>query len=268
MELKKGNNGADIVRLQKLLGIAPSGYFGGVTQRLVIQWQKENGYKQDGIVSNEQWLKLISEENKVGNDKVDLTKLKGVVPDRVLEALPNIFKDNVMTNIRVSHFLSQCMEETGNFSCCVENLNYSAEGLMKIFPHYFHTLEVANKYAHKPQAIANLVYANKYGNGDVSSGDGYKYRGRGDIQLTFKHWYELLGKKLGVNLVANPDLVATKYPLEAAGFFFDKEDLWKVCDKGSTIAVIKEVTKITNGGENNVDMRIANFNKVYHCLMK
>jgi putative chitinase len=175
-------------------------------------------------------------------------------------------KFNITTPLRLCHFLSQCSHESGNFTTIRENLNYSIKGLMTVFHKYFTTEAVAKLYERQPQKIANRVYANRMGNGDEASGDGYNYRGRGYIQLTGKDNYKAFATFIGEDVVANPDLVATKYPLTSAGFFFNKNKLWEICDKGETIEVITSLTKRINGGTNGLDDRIAKF-RLYQSLI-
>jgi len=175
-------------------------------------------------------------------------------------------KFNINTPLRLCHFLSQCSHESGNFVAIRENLNYSIKGLMGVFGKYFTTEAVAKLYERQPQKIANRVYANRMGNGNEASGDGYNYRGRGYIQLTGKDKYKAFATFIGEDVVANPDLVATKYPLTSAGFFFNKNKLWEICDKGETVEVITSLTKRINGGTHGLDDRIAKF-RLYQSLI-
>jgi putative chitinase len=137
---------------------------------------------------------------------------------------------------------------------------------MTIFPKYFQDEATAKQYERQPQKIANRVYANRMSNGDEASGDGWKYRGRGYIQTTGKSNYLLFDAVVPENIVENPDLVATKYPLASAGFFFNRNNLWAICDKGGTDDVITSVTKKVNGGIHGLDDRIAKF-KLYKSLL-
>lgn len=175
-------------------------------------------------------------------------------------------KFNITNHLRLSHFLSQCAHESGNFTLVKENLNYSSDGLLKIFPKYFKDRATADKYARKPEMIANRVYASRMGNGDEASGDGFKFRGRGFIQLTGKDNYKQFSTFIGEDCVANPDLVATKYPLTSAAFFFDKNGLWAICDKGATDDIVTAVTKRVNGGVHGLSDRLAKF-KLYNDLL-
>jgi putative chitinase len=153
-----------------------------------------------------------------------------------------------LTPVRAAHFFAQTAHETGGFKAFSENLNYSAQGLQGIFGKYFPgTLE--ESYARNPEKIANRVYADRMGNGNEASGDGWKYRGRGALQLTGKANYEAFAKYLNKpEIVTNPDLVATTYAFESAMFFFDKNKLWDICDKGVSKETILALTKRINGG--------------------
>ena len=162
-----------------------------------------------------------------------------------------------LSDARVAHFFGQTAHETGGFKAFSENLNYSAAGLNKIFPKYFKNAgRDANVYGRHPEKIANIVYANRMGNGDTASGDGWKYRGRGALQLTGKDNYSAFAKHLGKpEIMDNPDLVATVYAFESALFFFEKNGLWAICDKGVDDATITAVTKRVNGGTHGLDDR-------------
>ena len=196
-----------------------------------------------------------------------LEALSKKLPASVMEEVPVIIeKFGIDGPLRLSHFLSQCAHESGNFKFLKENLNYSADGLRKVFPKYFPTLEAANKYAKQPEKIANKVYGSRMGNGDEASGDGFKFRGRGYIQLTGKDNYAAFDKFVDDDIMANPDLVATKYPLTSAAFFFHKNNLWSVCDKGHSHDVVVAVTKRVNGGTNGLDDRQKNFDFFYGTL--
>jgi putative chitinase len=176
------------------------------------------------------------------------------------EVFEIVEKFNITNHLRLSHFLSQCAHESGNFKFLTENLNYSGDGLLKIFPKYFKDKATADAYARKPDKIGSRVYANRMGNGDEASGDGFKFRGRGYIQLTGKDNYKQFGAFVGEDLIANPDLVATKYPLTSAAFFFNKNKLWDICDKGDTPEVVTLVTKRVNGGTHGLEDRLSKFN--------
>jgi putative chitinase len=153
-----------------------------------------------------------------------------------------------MTPERAAHFFAQTSHESGGFKVFSENLNYSAQGLQGIFGKYFPG-NLEESYARKPEKIANRVYASRMGNGDETSGDGWKFRGRGALQLTGKSNYQLFSDYLKKpEIMTNPDLVATEYAFESAIFFFDKNKLWDICDKGVTKDTILALTKRINGG--------------------
>ena len=198
---------------------------------------------------------------------MNLAKLKGHVPDSVIAQIPFIQSNyKVNTLLRLSHFLAQCGHESANFRAVKENLNYSAEGLNKTFKKYFPTLESAKDYARQPERIASKVYANRMGNGNEASKDGFKYLGRGFIQLTGKGNYLEFDKSVPEDIMVNPELVATKYPLASAAWFWNKNGLNEIADKGATDAVVKSITKRVNGGTIGLADRIQHFNEFYSLL--
>jgi len=191
---------------------------------------------------------------------ISTSKLSTKVPAPVMLEITSIIDRFNMTNpLRLSHFLAQAAHESGNFKFLKENLNYSADSLLKVFPKYFKDKATADKYARNPEMIANRVYASRMGNGDEASGDGFKFRGRGYIQLTGKDNYKAFSNFIGEDCVANPDLVSDKYPLVSASWFFDKNNLWTICDKGATDEVVTAVTKRINGGTHGILDRISKF---------
>lgn len=199
---------------------------------------------------------------------MDLSKLKGHVPDKVIDQIPGIQeKFGVNTPLRLSHFLAQCGHESGGFRITQENLNYSAKGLQGIFKKYFPSEAIALDYAKKPQKIANRVYGGRMGNGNEASGDGFKFRGRGYIQLTGRDNYTAFGKSIGVAIEDNPDLVATDYALASAAWFWSKNGLNKIADTGATDAAVTMITKRVNGGTIGLPDRIKHF-KEYYSLLK
>lgn len=162
-----------------------------------------------------------------------------------------------LSNNQAAHFFGQCAHESGNFKAFSENLNYSADGLSKIFKKYFPSVAAAQPYARKPEKIANKVYANRMGNGPESSGDGWKYRGRGPIQLTGKDNYTAFSKSIGrPDVLTNPDVVCGELAFESALWFFQKNGLLVTADKGTSVAVITQITKRVNGGTHGLDDRI------------
>jgi putative chitinase len=198
---------------------------------------------------------------------MDLSKLKGHIPDGVIAQLPDTMaKFEINTSLRLAHFLAQAGHESGGFKLTKENLNYSAKGLQDIFKKYFSTEAKAKLYERKPEKIANLVYANRMGNGDEASGDGSKYCGRGSIQLTGKTNYQAFFKTIGLDPNSDPTLVATTYPLLSAAWFWNKNGLNKLADGGATEAVVTSITKRVNGGIIGLPDRIKHFNEYYHLL--
>ena len=192
----------------------------------------------------------------------------GVEPDgsfgpATLKAAMNYYK---MTPERAAHFFAQTAHETGEFKLFTENLNYSADGLKKIFGKYFPD-KLNESYAKQPEKIANRVYGNRMGNGDENSGDGFKFRGRGALQTTGKNNYLALSTHLKKpEIMTNPDLVATDYAFESAMFFFESNKLWSICDKGVNDDTILTLTKRINGGTNGLDHRKALTLKYYGWL--
>lgn len=259
MFLQKGSKGDDVKRLQTRLALTADGIFGPVTETKVKTWQAQNDLAANGIVDDATWKKLFA----ISSTGYDSNNLKGHIPDDVIAQIPTIAA--ITNSLRLAHFLAQCAHESSSFTVVYENLNYSADGLKTTFPQYFP--EPLNKvYARNPVKIGARVYADRMGNGDETSGDGYTFRGRGYIQLTGKSNYADFGKTVRANTVANPDLVATHYPLASAGYFFDSNNIWTVCDGGSTDAVITAITQKVNGGTNGLAERIEFFKKYYALL--
>jgi len=199
---------------------------------------------------------------------MDINKWKGHVPDGVIGQIPSVMSTfKIDSALRLSHFLAQCGHESAGFKAIQENLNYGAKGLLGIFKKYFPTEAKALQYERKPEKIANLVYGGRMGNGDEASGDGYKFRGRGYIQLTGKNNYVAFGKAINEDIAANPDLVATKYPLLSAAWFWSSNGLNTIADKGATDADVTAITKRVNGGTIGLPDRIKHF-KEYYALLK
>jgi putative chitinase len=171
-----------------------------------------------------------------------------------------------LTPVRAAHFFAQTGHETGEFKLFSENLNYSADGLKKTFGKYFPGT-INESYAKQPEKIANRVYGNRMGNGDETSGDGYKFRGRGALQLTGKNNYLAFSHYLNKpEIMTNPDLVATEYAFESAMFFFDLNKLWTICDQGVNDTSITSLTKRINGGILGLDHRKALTLKYYEYV--
>jgi putative chitinase len=177
-----------------------------------------------------------------------------------------VSKYNITSHVRLAHFMAQIAHESGNFKAVVENLNYSVDALLSVFPKYFKDKNgvldkaLALKYARNAEMIGSRVYASRMGNGDEASKEGYKFRGRGYLQVTGKDNYKAFSTFIGEDCVANPDLIATKYPMDSAMWFFDKNKLWDICDKGATSEVVTLVTKRVNGGTHGLEDRLSKFN--------
>jgi putative chitinase len=275
MLLKKGDNNEQVKQLQVKLGVDPVGNFGPKTEEAVKKYQAANGLVADGIVGDSTWNKIMGSAPAapaapavvVPASGFKLDKLKGHIPDSVLAQIPDTAAKFGITNpLRLAHFLAQCGHESGGWKATSENLNYSSKGLMGIFKKYFPTLALAEQYARKPIAIASRVYGGRMGNGAEATQDGFKFRGRGYIQLTGKDNYSAFDKFVPEEILANPDLVATKYPLMSAAWFFNKNGLWSICDKGADQGTVTAVTKRVNGGTIGLPDRIKHFNEYYNLL--
>jgi putative chitinase len=265
MSLKKGSNSNDVKKIQEKLGINADGIFGLDTENAVKAWQTANGLEVDGIVGPSTWDKMFSDAAASAED-LKLDKLAGHIPDEVIAQIPDCAaKFNINTALRLAHFLSQCGHESGGFKATQENLNFSADGLKKIFPKYFPD-NLADSYARQPEKIASRVYADRMGNGDEASKEGYKYRGRGYIQLTGKDNYSAFDKSVDDDILNNLDLVSEKYALLSAAWFWNSRSLNACADKGSSDAIVTEVTKKINGGIIGLDDRIKHFKEIYALL--
>ena len=277
MLLKLGSKGPEVVKLQTALGITADGNFGPGTEKVLKEWQAKTGLTADGIAgaATFQKLGLSPIENAVSEaapaaevpaSDFKLAALKGHVPDSVIAQIPDTAAKFGITNtLRLAHILGQCAHESGNFKILQENLNYSADGLKKIFGKYFPG-NLNESYAKQPEKIANRVYSSRMGNGDEASGDGFRYKGRGAIQLTGKSNYAAFDKFVDDDIMANPDLVVTKYSLMSAAWFFWKNNLWSLCDKGVDNPSITAVTKRVNGGHHGLADRIEKTTKFYNLL--
>ena len=280
MLLKRGDNDESVKQLQTKLGLEAIGNFGPKTEEAVKAFQTKNGLTPDGIVGNTTWNKIMGINEvttpvstavvsipviSVGGLKLDT--LKGYIPDSVIVMISEVAsKFEINTPLRLAHFLAQCGHESGGFKLTQENLNYSAKGLNGIFKKYFPTLESAVPYERKPEKIANKVYGGRMGNGLEASGEGWKFHGRGFIQLTGKENYTAFTKSIGEDCIANPDLVASKYALASAAWFFNKNGLHKLADGGANDDTVTKITKRVNGGTIGLPDRIKHFKEYYKLL--
>ena len=279
MLLRVGSTGDEVKKLQELLGVDVIGKFGPKTEAAVKGWQAAHGLTPDGVVGDATWAKMFAPKEEaptptpvaqpvVQNSTFKLDRLKGHVPQAVIDQIPDTAaRFGITTTLRLAHFLAQTSHETGGFRLFTENLNYGSKGLLSIFPKYFKTIEKANSYQRNPEKIANLVYANRMGNGDEKSGDGWKHRGRGALQTTGKSNYQDFANFMKMpEIMSNPDLVATKFALASAGFFFKKNNLWPICDRGSDKSTVISLRKRVNGGLIGIDDVQKHFNHFYHLL--
>lgn len=197
-----------------------------------------------------------------------LQRKVGVTPDgnfgpRTARAVMEYFK---LTPFRAAHFLGQTAHETGGFTVFTENLNYSAAGLLSIFPRHF-TQQQARDYQRQPERIANRAYRDRMGNGNEASGDGWRFRGRGALQLTGRSNYQLFSDFLkNPVIMQNPDLVATEFAFESAIFFFNRNNLWPLCDGGVDDKTITTVTRRVNGGTHGLQDRIERTKRFYEFV--
>jgi putative chitinase len=189
------------------------------------------------------FIEKFCEDNGIDKTK-DINKT-------VINKMKELWK---MNDIELAHFLGQCHVESMGFRVAVENLNYSEQGLLSVFRKYF-TPDTAKQYARKPEKIANLVYANRMGNGTEKSGDGWKYRGRGIKQLTGKNNYKAFKSFINDDVIKNPDLVSEKYYFDSAIWFFNTNNIRSICTNIEE-TTIKNVTRRVNGGFNGLDERI------------
>jgi len=279
MLLKIGSKGEDVKKLQQKLGLNADGAFGPGTEKAVKKWQIDNDLAADGIVGEGTWNKMFGSQQLITEPSVPVAKpvasvgglklenLRGHIPDAVIAQIPDTAaKFEINTPLRLAHFLAQCGHESGGFKATQENLNYSASGLKGIFAKYFKEAGLAEQYQRNPQKIASRVYGGRMGNGPESTGDGFKFRGRGYIQLTGKDNYTAFGRAINEDMTANPDKVATHYALLSAAWFFSKNGLHRMADEGASDLVVTKITKRVNGGTIGLPDRIKHFKEYYKLL--
>jgi len=294
--LQRGSKGPAVLALQqrlKDLGFDTNGVdgnFGPGTEAAVRAFQKARGLGVDGKVgpntnaalqpaaasggeaSGGTEAEASSDPTNAATTPADagspnLAGLSGKLPDFVIAQIPATAAEfGITSNLRLAHFLAQCALESTGFTATVENLNYSAGRIPQVFGKYFKNVDPAG-YAHNPQKLGSRVYANRMGNGDEASGDGFKFRGRGYIQLTGKDNYTSFSSFVGEDCVAEPDLVATKYPLASAAFYFSSNKIWLICDQGGGDGTVRRVSAAVNGNPPNaVAERTRNFKKFIQAL--
>jgi putative chitinase len=198
-----------------------------------------------------------------------VSQLKSMVPgithaEHWVEAFEQLLPDyEINTPKRIAAFIAQCAHESGGFRFLKENLNYKADSLMRVFPKYFHTADLANQYAKQPEKIANRVYASRMGNGDEASGDGYRYCGRGLIQLTGKDNYSWFAASLEISVEEAAAYLETfEGAAQSACWFWENNNLNVEADAGD----IKKMTKKINGGYIGLDDRIKHYEHALHVL--
>jgi len=292
--LKRGSSGPAVLALQqrlKDLGFDPNGVdgnFGPGTEAAVRAFQQAKSLGVDGKVGPNTSAALAASSASGGETSgaassdtanvasaattpanaggLNLAGLSGKLPDFVIAQIPATAAEfGITSNLRLAHFLAQCALESTGFTATVENLSYSAARIPQVFPKYFKNVNPAG-YARNPQKLGSRVYANRMGNGDEASGDGFRFRGRGYIQLTGKNNYTSFSTFVGEDCVADPDLVATKYPLASAAFYFNSNKIWAICDKGASDSVVTQVTKAVNGGTHGLPERLQFFRKFIGAL--
>ena len=240
MLLKNGSTGDLVKQLQTKLGLTPDGAFGPGTEKAVKEWQAKNGLTADGLVGEQTMAKMgltvIKEDVVIPPSSFKLENLKGHIPESVIAQIPDTAaKFNITTPLRLAHFLAQCAHESGGFKFITEFASGSA-------------------------------YEGRKDLGNTQPGDGVRFKGRGFIQLTGRANYSKFSTFCNEDCVANPELVATKYPMMSAAYFFNNNGLWAVCDKGDDDATVTAVTKRVNGGTNGLADRLKHFKHFWPLL--
>lgn len=202
---------------------------------------------------------------------MELTKeqLRQLLPknpyiDQWHSALSRLLPDyEINTPQRIAAFIAQCAHESGNFMFLKENLNYRAESLMRTWPRHFPTMEIAQQYARQPEKIANRAYANRMGNGDEASGDGWRFLGRGLIQLTGRENYSWFAASINISVEEAAEYLQTfEGAAQSACWFWETNNLNRWADTGD----IKELTRRINGGFIGLEDRIKHYNHALHVL--
>ena len=204
----------------------------------------------------------------MSNCILTLPQLKQMVNNKYIDHWYDAFQQllpdyDINTPLRVAHFIAQCAHESGNFAFIEENLNYKAASLMSVFKKYFPSMDIAQQYEKKPERIANRVYANRMGNGDEASGDGYKYRGRGLIQLTGKDNYTFFAGSLGISVEEASEYMATfEGAAQSACWFWEQNNLNRFADAND----VKGLTRAINGGYIGLEDRMSHTEHALHVL--
>jgi putative chitinase len=195
--------------------------------------------------------------------------LKEILPsipylDEWYDALSKVLPEyDITTPQRVAAFIAQCAHESGGFKALKENLNYQAASLCRVWPRLFPTIEIANQYAHKPEMIANRAYGNRMGNGDEASGDGYRYCGRGLIQLTGKDNYTAFAESIETPIEELPEYLSTfEGAVQSAAYFWSENNLNQYADSGDILTMTKRI----NGGTIGLEDRKKHYAHALHVL--
>lgn len=196
---------------------------------------------------------------------MDISKLQSELPEHIYDQLSGI--EQIDGPLRMSNFLGQCKHESGNFTKFTENLNYSGSALWTLFRNHFASLDETNSYARQPEKIANRIYANRMGNGDEESGDGWLHKGVGAIQITGKTNQEQFFESIGLPGQTDPNEIAANYSLISAAWFFTKNSLWTICDKGIDEDTVTILTHKINGGNNGLAERLQYTKEFYNTLI-
>lgn len=261
LPLRTGSRGPDVARVQAVLGEVADGIFGEVTRAAVRAWQSARGLAADGVVGPKTWERMSAPVNTspepVNGTAVSFTpapdllaRLDWTDPAGWSAALsPACARHGITTKLRLAAFLANVGNETNGGRVLAENLNYTAKRMTEVWPSRFPTIASAQPYANNPQALAEKSYGGRYGNDQP--GDGWRYRGRGLMQTTFKANYQRLADRLKRPLddALLAWLETHEGAAESAAFFFDDAKMAVPADRGD----IAEARRIANGGTIGLD---------------
>jgi putative chitinase len=277
--ISRGSTGPNVFFLQQALGVTPSnGQFGPITEAKLREFQANADLTADGIAGPATWVAIhaaalvtapLKSSNSTGQgdeplQMIDINILIAVAsatPIADLQALVDPMsaacrRFDIDTPVRLAAFLSQCAHESGGFTRRAENLSYHAVRLMQVWPKRFPTLNIAQQFEMLPEKLANTVYAERMGNGDAASGDGWRFRGRGFEQLTGRGNYTRLANALGMHVDDAPDYVMTdEGACVSASWFWSVNNLNPFADARD----ISGLTQKINGGLGGIDQRVALF---------